>query len=120
MTRADAVALYTAVRDIKSAGLEREVLTCYIKLRLKLRKLYEEFEQMRQEISEQTKPKDWQEGGDIAEWDKNFKPILLDYMSEEIELNTKILTQEQAIDLVAANPDLPGSVGDVIIGMLCE
>ena len=120
MKRQKAIELYNSIRDVRSARLDRETMIRYIKLRLKLREIHEQFQIAHQEISEQTKPANWQEGDDLSDWNNAFHPIFTDYMNEEIEIDTKILTQEQAIDLVMANAELPGSVGDLIISVLSE
>ena len=56
ITRNEAVSLFMLIRDIKNGSLSREALVKYVMLRVKLKALYDEYERVRQEISEQTKP----------------------------------------------------------------
>lgn len=120
LTKGDAVAIYTAIREIKCAGLAKEVMTAYIMLRLKLKSVQDEFEQARVEISEQTKPNGWQEGDSTEKWDSAYRPVISEYLSQECDVETKILSLDDAIALVAANPEMPGSVGDLIVELLVK
>ena len=121
MKRENAVNLYGLIRDIKNSNLSREVLVKYIMLRVKLKSLFEEFEKAREEISEQVKPANWKEGDSVKEWDEAFRPVMQKWLSEEIELETKIFSQEECADLISSNPDLSGSAIDLIVsGLLKE
>lgn len=116
-----AINLYGIIRDIKNSNLSREALVKYIMLRVKLKSLFEEFESARVEISEQVKPTDWKESDGMGAWDEKFIPVMQKWLVEEIELETKIFSQEECADLISSNPDLSGSAIDLIVsGLLHE
>ncbi len=114
----NAVNLYGLIRDIKNSNLSREALTAYIMLRIKLKALFDEFEKAREEISEQVKPKDWEQSDGMTEWDANFKPVMQKWLDEEIDIETNIFNHEECADLISSNPDLSGSIIDVIVSGL--
>ena len=70
MTRKQAVELYSVLKDLRNGAMSKEGMTEYILMRLKLKKVYDEFEQARIEISEQTR----QDG--IDKWNEAFTPIM--------------------------------------------
>lgn len=118
--RENAVNLYGLIRDIKNSNLSREALVKYIMLRVKLKSLFDEFEKAREEISEQVKPSDWKEGDNMKEWDEKFRPVMQKWLNEETEIDTKIFSQEECADLISSNPDLNGSIIDVIVSELLK
>ena len=113
--RENAVNLYGLIRDIKNSNLSREALIKYIMLRVKLKSLFDDYEKARQEISEQVKPSDWKEGDNMKEWDEKFRPVMQKWLVEETDIDTKIFSQEECADLISSNPDLSGSIIDVIV-----
>ena len=120
MKRENAVNLYGLIRDIKNSNLSREALIKYIMLRVKLKSLFDEFEKAREEISEQVKPTDWKEGDSMTKWDEAFRPVMQKWLSEEIDIETKIFNQEECADLISSNPDLSGSAIDLIVSELLK
>ena len=118
--RENAVNLYGLIRDIKNSNLSREALVKYIMLRVKLKSLFDDYEKARQEISEQVKPSDWKEGDNMKEWDEKFRPVMQKWLSEEVDIDTKIFSQEECADLISSNPDLNGSIIDVIVSQLLK
>ena len=116
-----AINLFGLIRDIKNSNLSREALVKYIMLRVKLKSLFDEFEKAREEISEQVKPADWKESDGMKEWDEAFRPVMQKWLSEEVDIQTKIFNQEECADLISSNPDLSGSAIDIIVsGLLHE
>lgn len=116
-----AINLFDLIRDIKNSNLSREALVKYIMLRVKLKSLFDEFEKAREEISEQVKPAKWKESDGMEEWDEKFRPVMQKWLSEETEIDTKIFSKEECADLISSNPDLSGSVIDLIVsGLLNE
>ena len=113
--RENAVNLYGLIRDIKNSNLSREALVKYIMLRVKLKSLFDDYEKAREEISEQVKPSDWKEGDNMKEWDEKFRPVMQKWLVEETDIDTKIFSQEECADLISSNPDLSGSIIDVIV-----
>ena len=107
--------LYQTIKDVRSGSMKKESLFKYIKLRVQLSNIASEFDKLREEASNQTKPEDWKDGDSTAEWDKKFQEIIDGWAAEEIELNTHILTEDEGIDLVFSNPDLKGSMQDLIM-----
>ena len=121
MTREKAINIFGVIRDIKNSELSREALINYIMLRIKLKALFDDFEKAREEISEQVKPIDWKQSDGMSEWDANFKPVMQKWLAEEVDIQTKIFSQEECADLISSNPDLSGSAIDVIVsGLLHE
>ena len=121
MKKEVAINLFSLIRDIKNSNLSREALVKYIMLRVKLKSLFDEFEKAREEISEQVKPTDWEEGDNMTKWDEKFRPVMQKWLVEEVDINTKIFSQEECADLISSNPDLSGSAIDVIVsGLLHE
>ena len=118
MKKENAVNLYGLIRDIKNSNLSREALIKYIMLRVELKSLFDDYEKARQEISEQVKPNDWKEGDNMKEWDEAFRPVMQKWLSEEVDIQTKIFSQDECADLISSNPDLSGSIIDVIVSEL--
>lgn len=117
----NAINLFVLIRDIKNSNLSREALVKYIMLRVKLKSLFEEFEKAREEISEQVKPSGWKESDGMKEWDEKFRPVMQKWLSEDVDIDTKIFNQEECADLISSNPDLNGSAIDLIVsGLLKE
>ncbi len=116
-----AINLFGLIRDIKNSNLSREALVKYIMLRVKLKSLFEDYENARQEISEQVKPANWKESDGMGVWDEKFRPVMQKWLSEEVDIQTKIFNQEECADLISSNPDLSGSAIDLIVsGLLHE
>ena len=121
LVKENAINLYGLIRDIKNSELSREALINYIMLRIKLKALFDDFEKAREEISEQVKPTGWKESDGMKEWDEKFRPVMQKWLSEEVDIQTKIFSQEECADLISSNPDLSGSIIDVIVsGLLHE
>ena len=121
MKKEKAINLFGVIRDIKNSNLSREALVKYIMLRVKLKSLFDEFEKAREEISEQVKPTDWKESDGMESWDEKFRPVMQKWLSEEVDINTKIFNKEECADFISSNPDLSGSIIDVIVsGLLHE
>ena len=118
LVKENAVNLYGLIRDIKNSNLSREALVKYIMLRVKLKSLFDDYEKAREEISEQVKPAKWKEGDNMKEWDEKFRPVMQKWLTEETDIETKIFSQEECADLISSNPDLSGSIIDVIVSGL--
>jgi len=115
ITRNEAVSLFMLIRDIKNNNLSREALVKYVMLRVKLKNLYDEYEKVRIEISEQTKPEGWQEGDSQDEWNEAFRPVMEAWLAEPANIDTKIFTEEECVDLIMSNSDRTGTFVDVIM-----
>jgi len=118
MTRNEAVSLFMMIRDIKNGSLSREALVKYVMLRVKLKALYDEYERVRQEISEQTKPEGWKEGDAQDEWNEAFRPVMEAWLKEPSNIDTKIFTESDCADLIMSNPDKTGTFVDVVMEYL--
>ncbi len=118
MTRNEAVSLFMMIRDIKNGSLSREALVKYVMLRVKLKALYDEYERVRQEISEQTKPEGWKEGDAQDEWNEAFRPVMEAWLKEPSNIDTKIFTESDCADLIMSNPDKNGTFVDVVMEYL--
>ena len=118
MTRNEAVSLFMLIRDIKNGSLSRDALVKYIMLRVKLKGLYDEYERVRQEISEQTKPEGWQEGDSQDAWNEAFRPVMEAWLKEPSNIETKIFTESDCADLIMSNPDKNGTFVDVVMEYL--
>lgn len=117
MKKQDAINLYLSIRDLRSGQMEKETLVKYIKLRLALKKVADDFEVARQEISDQTKPKGWKEGDDTSKWEKAYQPVAQAWLDEEVDIDTHILSIDEAVELIANN-DVAGGVGDFVVEQL--
>jgi hypothetical protein len=118
ITRNEAVSLFMLIRDIKNSNLSREALVKYVMLRVKLKALYDEYERVRQEISEQTKPEGWKEGDAQDEWNEAFRPVMEAWLNEPADVETKIFTESDCADLIMSNPDKTGTFVDVVMEYL--
>lgn len=105
MTRNDVINLFATIRDIKAGDLDKDTLIKFILLRVKLKDISLEFDKVRQEIADQTKPEGWKEGDDMTEWNSKFQPILTEWLKEEVDLNVKILSEEDLAVLLKENKD---------------
>ena len=76
MTKAEAINLYGAIKEFKNGSMDKETLYPFIKLRLKLKDITDEFEKVRLEFSEQTKPDGYIDGDDATEWNNTFTPLI--------------------------------------------
>ena len=114
MKRKEAVELYSVLKDLRNGAMSKEGMTDYILMRLKLKKVFDEFEQARIEISEQTR----QDG--IDKWNEAFTPIMERWLSEETEpIETKVLSQSDFVELVSKN-DLIGIIEDNLYTFLIK
>lgn len=120
LTRNECINLYYAIRDIKSGGMSKDGLIAYIMLRLKLKDVAEQFNVVRQEIADQTKPQGWKEEDGNEEWDKAFAPVMNAWLQEATEIDSHILTIEDCAALMQANPDMSGGQGDIVIESLMK
>ena len=118
ITRNEAVSLFMLIRDIKNGSLSREALVKYVMLRVKLKALYDEYERVRQEISEQTKPEGWKEGDAQDEWNEAFRPVMEAWLKEPANIETKIFSESDCADLIMSNPDKNGTFVDVVMEYL--
>lgn len=115
LTRNECVNLYSVIRDIKSNGLSKDGLISYIMLRLKLKDVVEQFEKVRTEIAEQTKPDGWKEGDSTEEWDKSFAPVMDKWLQEKTDIESNTLSMDDCAAIVSANSELVGRQIDVIV-----
>lgn len=114
-TKNELVSLFMLIRETKNSNLSRAALVKYVMLRVKLKGLYDEYEKVRQEISEQTKPEGWKEGDSPDEWNEAFRPVLEEWLKESAEIDTKIFSEEDCADFIMSNPDQPGTFVDVVM-----
>lgn len=117
-TRNELVSLFMLIRELKNSGLSRPALVKYVMLRVKLKGLHDEYEKVRLEISEQTKPEGWQEGNSPDEWNDAFRPVMEAWLNEPADIDTKIFTEEDCADFIMSNPDQPGTFVDVVVEYL--
>ena len=114
MTKRQAVELYSILKELKSGAMSKDGLTNYILMRIKLKKVFDEFNQARIEISEQTR----QDG--IDAWKEAFTPVMECWLSEVTEpIETAVLSQCDFIELVSKN-DLTGIIEDNLYNKLVK
>ena len=114
MTRKQAVELYSVLKDMRNGNMSKEGMTEYILMRLKLKKVFDEFNQARIEISEQTRH------SDTDEWNRAFAPIMEKWLDEEIlTIDTAVLNQSDFVELVIKN-DLTGIIEDNLYNKLVK
>lgn len=114
VTRNEIVSLFMLIRECKNGNLKRDALVQYVMLRVKMKSLFDEYEKVRQEISEQTKPDGWQEGDSQDEWNEAFKPVMEAWLNEPAGIDTKIFTEEDCADFIMSNADKGGTFIDVV------
>ncbi|BEG98098.1 hypothetical protein [Bacteroides sedimenti] len=119
MKRGDLLDLYFMTLGLNNGGLNPESRKKYILMRLPLANLAEEYERVRNEIADQTKPESWKEGDDRTEWDAAFSPIMREWLDEELDICPIMLTQEEAVALVANNA-LDGATEMAIVKRLTQ
>ena len=107
MTKEKIIGLFLAIQNAKNSKLERETLISYMMLRLELKKLYDEYKSAREEIFEQV-------GND----ESKFQPVMQKWLDQEIDIETKIFTVEDCADFLESNPEMSGSIIDVIVSVL--
>ena len=116
MKKIEVVNLYNMIKDFKSGKMDKELLIAFIMLRLKLKEIFEEFEKVRTEIAEQTKPEGLKEGDDTSAWDEVFRPAMEAWLLTDVEgIDTKIFTIDQFAEFVTIN-DLTGIQQDILAG----
>lgn len=118
VTRNALISLFMLIRDAKNSNLSRPALVKYVMLRVKLKALFDEYEKVRIEISEQTKPEGWKEGDSSEKWDEAFRPVMEEWLKEPAEINTNIFCEDECVDLIISNPDQPGTFADVVVEFL--
>ena len=107
MTRKQAVELYSVLKALRNGNMSKDVLTCYILMRLKLKKVFDEFEQARAEISQQTK------SDSPEEWQQAFTSVIEGWLSETEDIDTHVISQDDFIEMVSKN-DLTGIIEDAL------
>ena len=117
MTRKQAVEIYSLLRELKSGGMNKEALTAFILMRMKLKAVFDSFESARQEISEQTKPDGWEAGDDQTEWNAAFQPIMEKWLDEDTDIDTHVLTASDFVDLIS-KADMAGGIQDYLFETL--
>ena len=115
VTRNEIVSLFMLIRECKNSNLKRDALVQYVMLRVKMKSLFDEYEKVRQEISEQTKPEGWQEGDSQDAWNEAFKPVMEAWLNEPAGIDTKIFTEEDCADFIMSNPNQPGTFVDLVM-----
>ena len=113
MTRKNAVELYSVLKDLRNGAMSKDGLTDYILMRLKLKKVFDEFEQARADISVQTK------SDNADEWQRSFMAVIDKWLSEHEDIDTHVISQDDFIELVSKN-DLTGIIEDNIYTLLIK
>ena len=113
MKRETIINLYSIIRELKATNLSSEARKKYTLLRIELVKIFKEFEEAKTEIAEQTKDED------NEKWNKDFSAIIMEWLSKEIDLDTKIFTVEDYVDFISSN-DLAGVVEDIIANLMIK
>ena len=113
-TRNEIVSLFLMIREARNGKFSREALVKYVMLRVKMKSLLDEYEKVRQEISEQTKPDDWKDGDSSERWDKAFRPVMEKWLNEPANIDTRIFSDEDCADFILSNPDKDGTYIDTL------
>lgn len=113
-TRNELVSLFMLIRETKNSNLSRAALVKYVMFRVKLKGLYDEYEKVRLEISEQTKPEGWKEGDSPDAWNEAFRPVMEAWLNEQAGIDTKIFSEEECTDFIISNPNRDGTFIDAI------
>lgn len=130
-TKNDLINLYAIIKDFKANGLDRDSRKSYITLKIKLREMDEDFTKKRDILSEETKPTlefvkkhfkdnkikgvkidEIKEGDDnfIQVWNDEYSPIMMEWLSEEVEIDLNIFDIDAFTDFCMANEDMNPNV----------
>lgn len=118
----DLFTLYTILNKLKCNQLKKESMVKYIPLRVKLKGIFDQYEKIRTEASDQTKPDGFddmtesQKNSALIEWESKITPILSKWFGSDLEkpIDTKIFSMDELVDFFNSNPDLVGDQMDVI------
>lgn len=122
VTNGDMFQLYEALKILKTSELPKETMVKYIPLRLKVKAFWDEYEALRKETSDATKPDGFDEVSDeeknklIKVWEKKIFPVL-EQWSKEIATNvpeTRIFSIDDSMALERSNPDKEGLSFDIV------
>lgn len=117
MTRENATLLYSEIKDFRNAAMDKVHLHDYIKLRLKLKTIFDEYMAFKEETSAQTKPVGWKEEDGLGLWKESFNPIMQKYGAEKVQVETNILSFDEVISLIEAN-NVAGEKMDIVLKQL--
>lgn len=121
VTRSEAIGIYNIILNLEGGGLSREAMCKYMPLRMKLKQLSADFEELRQETVKQCKPAglDEVEGIDKETMQKQYNEdvnaVLGDWMKEKCGIDLQVFSMEEALDLIMYNKNLKGSEADFIV-----
>ena len=101
MKRIEVLNLYNLVKDLELPEIEN--YSEFVLTMVKLMNIYTEFETIKQQISEQTKPKDWKQDDDSEEWQTKFESVMNKWLSEDIDINIKILNNDDLTTIFKVN-----------------
>jgi len=120
MRKNEVVELYSILRELRNGKMSHDGVMAFILMRIKLKKVYDEFEKAKQEISEQTKPEGFKEGDDVARWNESYAPIMEKWLGEETDrIDTNVLTPNDFVELVSQT-EMTGGVQDLLFERLVK
>ena len=101
MKRIEVLNLYNLVKDLELPEIEN--YSEFVLTMVKLMNIYTEFETTKQQISEQTKPKNWKQDDDPEEWQAKFESVINKWLNEDIDINIKILNNDDLTTIFKVN-----------------
>ncbi len=114
MKRKEAIELYSVLRELKNGSISRDGIKSLILTRIKLKPVFDEFESVKKEISEQTKPESFKEGDSTAEWEKEFQSVISEWLNEDSGVSgLSLMSIDDFSELVSAN-DMIGAAQDLL------
>lgn len=116
MTKAEAINLYAGIAPFKNGEMSRETLYKLIMSRIKMKEVNTEFEEVKNEFMEQTKPKGIKEGDSTEEWNNAYQPLILKWLNEEVDI-PPVFTIDEALDYIEENK-VHGVLQDEIISKM--
>lgn len=120
MKKREVIELYSALSQLTTEKMSIEFLSDFILMRIKLKKIYTEFEEVRQNILDETKPQDYKEGDDNSEWFKIAVPIIDNWLNEDIDpIDTQVLTIKGFTQLIFESK-IKGGTQDILFDKLVK
>ena len=106
VTRSEAIGIYNIILNLEGGGLSREAMCRYMPLRMKLKQLSADFEELRQETVKQCKPAGLDEAEGIdketmqKQYNEDVNAVLGDWMKEKSGIDLQVFSMEEALDLI--------------------
>lgn len=113
-TRNEAIGLFNLIRHTSAGAMSVEGVGALIILRSELRALLKQFDVVMEEAREQTRPKGWEEGDSVSEWESAIQSVTKKWLEEDCKIKFDVLSFDDTKQFIKDNVDLKGDVIDYI------